>query len=749
MDAGYLRHFLHENASAGLIGAIGAARASAEANGTCTHLAHLLDRLLDEKSIRSRVDEAVRTRAQAALAEYVSSFPKDDHPGSFAFVLEDFARPAMELARDSSSTKVTPVIFLATCLSAAIDTDAQSSRAREALRAAGLTHDLLVPKADPEAAQRADFTFQSLGYGTDITAMVRAGFWTACPLVGMEAEMKRLAIVLTSMRYSAAVVGEPGVGKSAFIQGFAWHLVRGTRPLIPPRMDSWTVVMIEAVDLMKGTGVRGDLETRVKDMTSFFKRNPTVIPFFEEVHRLLDSDDTASRSVATALKPPMALGLFRCVGVTTDREYSRFIASDDAMNSRFRKILLPEPDQDTAVRIIKGARANLLSGRAREIGVDLDDEAIGAAVRITSTYQKSDRLPRKAINLLAETVSKKVYDVETLPQPISRQVMASDVAEFFSDVTGIPVDDLSDDRNAYYRRLADRLKTQIKEQDHAIDGVTSWLALHSSGWVDPRRPRGRFLFLGPPGVGKTELALALAAEVMRDRGSLITLNMGDFKGESARNKFLGADPGYVGYGQTPTIFTKVMMRPYSVVVLDEIEKADPSLADVLISVLDGHGEDSQGRAVDFSQCIFVMTSNAIMTGAQDEDGQPSDPPAGRDDGPIRRRLRKSRGIWTPAFVDRIDRITLFRSLSVRALAEILDGMIDVRRRQTRRPLPAAIDSVEAKAAIIAAAREGDHASARRLERALLTWLERQAIDDRAAGTPTVDTDAQPETIAES
>jgi len=445
----------------------------------------------------------------------------------------------------------------------------------------------------------------------------------------------------------------------------------------------------------------------------------------------------------------MALGLFRCVGVTTDREYSRFIASDDAMNSRFRKILLPEPDQDTAVRIIKGARANLLSGRAREIGVDLDDEAIGAAVRITSTYQKSDRLPRKAINLLAETVSKKVYDVETLPQPISRQVMASDVAEFFSDVTGIPVDDLSDDRNAYYRRLADRLKTQIKEQDHAIDGVTSWLALHSSGWVDPRRPRGRFLFLGPPGVGKTELALALAAEVMRDRGSLITLNMGDFKGESARNKFLGADPGYVGYGQTPTIFTKVMMRPYSVVVLDEIEKADPSLADVLISVLDGHGEDSQGRAVDFSQCIFVMTSNAIMTGAQDEDGQPSDPPAGRDDGPIRRRLRKSRGIWTPAFVDRIDRITLFRSLSVRALAEILDGMIDVRRRQTRRPLPAAIDSVEAKAAIIAAAREGDHASARRLERALLTWLERQAIDNRAAGTPNVDTDAQPETIAES
>jgi ATP-dependent Clp protease ATP-binding subunit ClpA len=223
--------------------------------------------------------------------------------------------------------------------------------------------------------------------------------------------------------------------------------------------------------------------------------------------------------------------------------------------------------------------------------------------------------------------------------------------------------------------------------------------------------------------------MSLAEDVMRDRGSVITMNMGDFGGESARSKFLGADPGYVGFGQTPTIFSRVMMRPYSVVVLDEIEKAHASLSDALIGVLDGRGEDSQGRFVDFSQCIFVMTSNAIVQALAGHEG-----PGGgiEEDEAIRRALVRLGGIWTPPLVDRIDRVALFRPLEFGALQQILDGLIEQRRKATKRPLPAAIDHDDVRLAILSSARDGAHMSARRLERALQAWLAAQASGAAAA-----------------
>ena len=735
-----LRQFLQSNATPGLVGVIGDAIARAEANGTRVYLAHIVERLLDEESVRGRVAVVLRTKARGARADQIGGFRTEpDQAGTFAFSLADLVGPAAAMARDAAAERVAPLIFLATCLSAAVELDPVSQRTRELLTAVGLMHESLVPHDDRDAVRRGDFTFRSLDMGTDITAMARAGFWATCPLVGMQAELKRLTVVLSSMNYSAAVVGEPGVGKSAFIQGFAWHIARQTRPLIPREMDNWTVVMIEAVDILKGTSGRGELEGRIKEMLAFFRKNPTVVPFFEEVHRLLDSDDASSRSVATAMKPPMANGLFRCVGVTTDKEYARFIAGDEAMNSRFRKILLPEPDADTAKRIIFGAKANLVRGKAAELGIDLADDAISTAVRVTSTYQKSDRLPRKAINLLSETLSQKLYDVLTAENrdAVARMVTGEDVSRFFGDVTGIPSDDLLEDRTEYFNRLGERLKEKVKGQAPVVDGVTKWLALHAAGWVDARRPRGRFLFLGPPGVGKTELAMSLADEVMRDRGSVIKMNMGDFGGESARNKFLGADPGYIGFGQTPTIFSRVMMRPYSVVVLDEIEKAHASLADTLIGVLDGQGEDSQGRFVDFSQCIFIMTSNAVMDALDGHDGSAS---GMKEDEAIRSVLLGLGGIWTPPLVDRIDRVALFRPLEFEALKQILDGLIAQRRRAAKRPLPAAIDTDDVRLGILSSAREGARLSARRLVRSLQDWLAVSglALSDRLVGAERAD-----------
>ncbi|MBK7674241.1 MAG: ATP-dependent Clp protease ATP-binding subunit [Candidatus Accumulibacter sp.] len=780
-----LGDFLTSSANESLQLALAAGHAHAKAASQRTHLSYLLAKLLDDQSVRAKLPEPVRVRAQAALAEQVLALPQEDHrKGELSFDLEALAGPAVETMGNLGSPRVTPLLFLATCLSPSIAMDAESERARGCLRIAGITAEMFLPGAT-ERARRQDFTFRSQGLGndglgTDITAMARAGVWPTCPLVGMERQLENLVVVLNSMRYSAAIVGEPGVGKSAFIRGLAWHIVHRTRPLIPPDMDSWTLVRIEAADILKGTSGRGDLEGRIKEMLAFFARNPTVIPFFEEVHKLLDTDDTSSRAVATALKVPMAEERFRCVGVTTDREYARFIASDDAMNSRFRKILLPEPGEEEACRIVAGTKDDLLRGKAAQQGVSITDDAIRTAVRVTSVYQKSDRLPRKAINLLGETVAEKAYrlsiaDAANSPAGLSTVITGKDVARFFSNVTSIPVDDLNDDRSAYYTALEARLKNRVRGQRIAIESVTRHLALHASGLVDKRRPRGRLLFLGPPGVGKTELATALAEEVMRDSGSLVTVNMAEYTKEDSLNKFMGASPGYVGFGQTPTIYSKVMMRSYSVVVLDEFEKAAPELANPLISMLDGRGEDSQGRMVDFSQCIFVMTSNAltqkevlkgvvlgriqvgdaaevtrVLKGMGVDSSETSftmpglierierlddaaagsllDQLGGTGEEGLRAHLTSLGGIWTAPLVDRIDRIALFRSLDKTVLHEILERMIDARRAASARPLPAEIDSPGSRDAIIGwATTDGAGTSARRLERSLLRWLSDKVL----------------------
>jgi ATP-dependent Clp protease ATP-binding subunit ClpC len=741
----YVAEFLNEFASSDLVDIFGRAVDRAEAANTQTHLSHVVDTLLDESAVRARVPDEVRAKAKAALAEQVLAI---SHAGSgeFAFRLAPLVEPARQLAKDWGADRVLPLNFLATCLSAGISLDPVSVRTQEALRSAGLTVETLVPTTGDRDARRQDFTFTSLGFGTDITAMARAGFWATCPLVGLEAQLRTLAKILNSGTGSAVMVGEPGVGKSAFIQGFSYHIAHRDRRFIPRSMDSWTVVMIEAADILQSTSGRGELEGRLREMLVFFRKNPTVIPFFEEVHRLLDTDDSSARTVATALKPPMANGLFRCVGCTTDKEYARFIASDDAMNSRFRKILLPEPDHQTAMQIIEGSKLNLLRGRAQAMGVDLAEDAVRTALRVTSVYQRSDRLPRKAINLLSTVISEKVYELDmanggSRPSSI---ITSGDVARLFSEISGIPVDALDEGRPEHYKRLALRLSERVKGQEQAIESVTSWLSLQASGWVDQRRPRGRFLFLGPPGVGKTELAMSIAEEVMRDRGSVIVMSMADYQGEGARNKFMGADPGYIGFGQTPTIYSRVMMRPFSVVVLDEFEKSDPSLSNPLLSIFDGWGVDSQGRAVDFSQCIFVMTSNATASyetvGQSERFGANSgtlrapavdgSEPRTTDvdiDQKLRQMLLRRKGIWTPPLLDRIDRVCLFEPLSRETLLEILDGLIMARRMLATRPLPAELTDGPVRLEILEAATSGeDSSSARRLERALMKWLSVRA-----------------------
>jgi ATP-dependent Clp protease ATP-binding subunit ClpA len=726
-----LSRFLRAQASPELVGLIEAGLRRAQAAATQFQLPHLALELLEHPATRSRIPEAIRQRALARLGSIAVQLPPASSP-VIGFDLAALLGPAEQIARDLDAARVSPLIFLATCLTPQLALDPVSVQAQEALRSAGLTLELLIPGPREDASRREDYTFRSLGFGTDLTAMASAGFWTASPLIGMESSLKTMAKLLNSGTGSAVLVGEPGVGKSAFVHGFAYKIVHRDRTVIPPTMDAWTVVMIEASDLLQGASGRGDLEARVQEMLRFFKRNPNVVPFFEEMHRLFDYDDPSVRSVATALKPPMANGLFRCVGCTTAKEYARFIAADEAMHSRFRKIVLPEPDAETAVRIIQGAKPNLLRGRANQIGVDLCDAAIRAAVRITSAYQRSDRLPRKAINLLSTVLSEKVYQLDLAgPQSAPTSISAADVARLFSEMSGIPVDALDETRADYYATLAIDLRSEVRGQPAAVDAICSWLALQSAGWVDQRRPRGRFLFCGPPGVGKTELASVLAQRLMQDRQAVIVLNMGDYVGETAYAKFQGASPGYVGFGATSTVYSRVLMRPYSVVILDEIEKCHASLANPLLSILDGSAEDSTGRWVDFSQCIIVMTSNSPATAYE---------PAAADtltlDAGYRTLLAKLGGVWTRPLIDRIDRICPFSPLDQATLAQILVDQIERRRAVAAKPLPKDLDEPSIRAGILEDATSGElAASARGIERALLRWLAHRVTQSADVGVP--------------
>jgi ATP-dependent Clp protease ATP-binding subunit ClpA len=750
-----LHPFLKNKADGSLVNVLLQAINEARANGRDTYLSDVIYYLLDENSVRARVPREIRVKCRADLTKQQDgSSSGSQAAGGFAFDLELLTDPAIRLSDDCGADRVTPIIFLATCLSPKLFSDLTSLRAQEVTLRAGLRVETLLPHGNGNGAQadRLDFTYQSLGYGTDLTAMARAGSWETCPAIGVEDQIDQLAELISFSSGSVVLLGEPGVGKSALVYGLAYYIGQGS--LIG--LEDFTIISIRPTDIVAGSGVRGSMEDRLNGMVRFFHQNPNVIPFFDEIHALFDPDDSSAKTISNTLKPPMASGAFSCIGASTDQEYARFIAIDKPLDDRFTKILIQEPDNQTTIKIINASQDNIIPRQVRQLNVTVSADAIGRAVEITSRYQRTDRQPRKTIRLLKRTVAAAARQVIVSKQP-SIEISAQDVAEKFSKLSGIPLDHLDDKREAYYQRLEQSLKTSVLGQDKAIEAVTLWLSMQARGWVNPKRPRGRFLFLGPPGVGKTELALQLAEQVMRDRGSLVVKNMGEFKGEGARSKWMGADPGYIGYGQTATVYNRVLMRPFSVVVLDEIEKANPELSDVLLSALDGFAEDSQGRWVDFSQCIFILTSNSLahLAGESHSKAQliellgvlGDENPGDLDElseeelrqrfseltaaneghlgeGQLRQLLLRRGGIWQPPLLDRIDRIALFRPLNAMALLQILDQMIAARQRESSRELPAALKEEGARREILGEAinMTGGAFSARALERALLDWL---------------------------
>ncbi len=668
-------------------------------------VADLANEALREDSVRSRLRERVLNAADEALTQHWDELTRPTRAGAprLGFDLDTLVEAGTRLAREWGLPLVDVPAFLAACLDEALH-EPESLRLREVLAEAGLTQEVLRPVDDA-------FRFRPLGFGYDLTAMARAGRWPTCPLEGLTEQLESLLVSLLARRL-AVVTGPPGVGKTNLLFGLAWHLAMRTRPLIPPEMDDWVVVSVSRQDLFAGTADRGALEKRLRKLFGLLRRDPRVVIFLDELHALLGDGDPSGAIVANAVKAAMSLGGIRLVGATTDPEYARHVRADEALDARVARIAIPEPGRDAVLTILTRTQANHVPDEARAAGIVAAEEALRAAVDVTDEYQPTAHQPRKAALLLTDAAADKLYALRT-GRDVKPLLSADDMRRCFSRRHGIPLDELQSDPRARLQRLQGVLEQRIQGQEHVIRELIAHLKRRLAKGRDPRRPLGRFLFVGPPGVGKSALAEELARAWLFDPAALFDLNLGSFRGEDAVNKFAGSAPGYEAHGRTRTVFSHVAMHPRSMLVLDEVDKAAPLLADSLLAVLDGRANDVDNRSVSFAQSLIVFTANTLAG----EFG-------GLDEPAVRELLLAEGGIWRPALLDRIDRILVFRPLDEETLLRILDTRIAEWAARAGHEVPDSLESEPVRREIVRRATVGESAaSARRLETELTRWMD--------------------------
>ncbi|MGY1603213.1 ATP-dependent Clp protease ATP-binding subunit [Geodermatophilus sp. SYSU D00815] len=574
-------------------------------------------------------------------------------------------------------------------------------------------------------------------FGRDLTEMARDG--RIDPVIGREQEIEQTLEVLARRRKNNPVlIGEAGVGKTAIVEGIAAQIAEDD---VPETLRGRRVVELDLTGLVAGTRYRGDFEERLRKIIDEIREHSDeVIVFIDELHTVVGAGASeGSQGAGNMLKPALARGELHIIGATTLDEYRRNIEKDAALERRFQPILVPEPTVEDAVEILRGLRDRYEAHHQ----VRFTDEALVAAVELSDRYVPDRHLPDKAIDLIDQAgarVRRRVHtpttDLRGLEQEIARlqrekdQAVAAeqyeraselrdqlaeaqqrleqarggggeggvpcveveDIAEVVSRATGIPVSQLTEEEMQRLLNLEQRLHERVVGQDEAVAVVAEAVRRSRVGLGDPGRPIGSFLFLGPTGVGKTELARALAEALFGDEDRMVRLDMSEFQERHTVSRLVGSPPGYVGYEDAGQLTEAVRRRPYSVVLLDEIEKAHPDVFNTLLQVLDdGRLTDSQGRTVDFRNTVVIMTSNLgseLIVGNREPLG------FGRADGgrsdlrdSIMRRLRES---FRPEFLNRIDEIVVFRQLDGDQLARITRLLLE----ETRRRLAAQAIEVE-------------------------------------------------------
>jgi ATP-dependent Clp protease ATP-binding subunit ClpC len=567
-------------------------------------------------------------------------------------------------------------------------------------------------------------------FGRDLTSIAQQG--KIDPVIGRQKEIERvIQILCRRTKNNSCLIGEPGVGKTAIAEGLALKIASGE---VPEILRDKRIVALDLTGMVAGTKYRGDFEERIKSAIDEVSKAGNIILFIDEVHTLIGAGAAEGAvDAANILKPALARGEMQVIGATTIEEYRKNIEKDSALERRFQSVLVGEPSREETVEILKGIRDKYEAHHK----VKITDEAIEAAVKMSSRYIGDRFLPDKAIDLIDEAASKvrlRAYtppeDIRELEDKIKRideekasavnsqnferaaalrdeekelkthlanakeswkkqntetngVVTPDEIAAIVSEWTHIPVVQLTEEESQRLLHMEEELHRRIVGQNQAVSAVSRAIRRGRVGLKDPNRPTGSFIFLGPTGVGKTELCKTLASTLFGDESAMIRLDMSEFMEKHTVSKLVGSPPGYVGYDEGGQLTEKVRRKPYSVVLFDEIEKAHPDVFNMLLQILDdGVLTDSQGRKVDFKNCIIIMTSNVGAKLITNE-GKSSLGFKGENDGGVMSKndiqsavMGELKKCFRPEFLNRVDDIIVFEQLSKENIMEIARRLLN-------------------------------------------------------------------------
>lgn len=703
-------------------------------------------------------------------------------------VLENALREAMQMGQSYISTEHLLLGIVREGEGGAIDAMAKLGVEIDAVRSA--LNDL-VDQPTPVAAGMPFFGGEPHGeksmleqFGTDLTAKAKAG--KLDPVIGRAAEIERVMQVLSRrQKNNPLLIGEPGVGKTAVVEGLAQLIVADQ---VPDIISGKRVITLDVSALVAGSKYRGEFEERLKKVIKEVVKDGNIILFIDEMHTIIGAGSAeGSIDAAAILKPPLSRSELQVIGATTTEEYRKHLEKDSALARRFQTVNVKEPSEEQALRILDGLRDRYEAHHH----VRYSDEALQAAVSMSSRYIQDRFLPDKAIDVLDEAGARMRIRNRTLPDEIRKfddelrrvrldkeeaasaqeferaaqlrdeekqleeqraeaekrfseesdkelaNITEVEIADVVSMSTGVPVSNLTEAEADKLLRMEGVLHERIIGQEEAVTALSKAIRRSRSGLKDPKRPSGSFIFLGPSGVGKTELSKALAEFLFGTEDALITYDMSEYMEKHSVSRLVGSPPGYVGFDEGGQLTKAVRQRPYSVVLFDEIEKAHPDVFNILLQILEeGRLTDSQGRSVDFRNTVIIMTSNvgARQIAETAPLGFTPDSQKGLSDKEIKSRvMSEMKKLFRPEFLNRLDEIIVFKSLTEEQIAQIVDLMVaDLRDRLIAMDMTINL-TPEARALV---AKEGTDTTmgARPLRRAIQRLLEDPISEQLLAGT---------------
>ena len=641
------------------------------------------------------------------------------------------------------------------------------------------------PSASKKDSKEKSDTPTLSQFGRDLTVLAMQG--RIDPVIGRQNEIERVIQILSRRtKNNPCLIGEPGVGKTAIAEGLALKIATGE---VPELLRNKKIVTLDLTGMVAGTKYRGDFEERIRNAIEEVKKAGDIILFIDEVHTLIGAGSAEGAvDAANILKPSLARGELQVIGATTLEEYRKHIEKDAALERRFQPVTVGEPSEEEAIEILRGIRDKYEAHHK----VKITDNAIVAAVKMSSRYIGDRYLPDKAIDLVDEAASRVRLKAFTAPPDLKAleaklkslneemesavnsqdferaaeirdeknkvaaeldserqlwkeksnrstgEVGEQEIAAIVSQWTGIPVVQLTQEESQRLLHMEEELHGRIVGQDEAVSAVARAIRRGRAGLKDPKRPTGSFIFLGPTGVGKTELCKTLASSMFGDENAMIRLDMSEYMEKHTVSRLVGSPPGYVGYEEGGQLTEKVRRRPYSVVLFDEIEKAHPDVFNMLLQILeDGILTDSQGRRVDFKNCIIIMTSNVgakmiAHSGAGTLGFAPQSSET-TDEKKIREAVMgELKNVFRPEFLNRVDDIIVFHQLGKNDINEIAKRMLSTLSKRVRELGIELEFSTEAVEAIGKAGFDPVY-GARPLRRAIQQQIEDKLSEDMLEG----------------